>query len=293
MRNIKLIIEYDGTAYCGWQVQPNGVTVQAVLKRAIEKMVGHAVTLTGASRTDSGVHALGQVANFKTPKNIPCDGFLNGLNSLLPEDIAIKNVEEVPDDFHAKRSAKGKHYRYLIAFGRSRPVLMRNRAWYVGNVVAPFMGPKECPMNRATTHTIAKNINKAAQPLVGLHDFSAFCASGDHNRSKVREIYSIRANVIPSACLPARQASEGSRELKFSGSVVHHRRTQDDMTILAIDIKGGGFLKYMVRNIVGTICKLKKLKSDPNIYKILGSRDRTQAGVTAPACGLYLVEVFY
>ncbi len=292
MRNIKLTIEYDGTAYCGWQIQPNGTTVQAVVKRAIEKMVGHAVNLIGASRTDAGVHALGQVANFKTAKNIPCYGFLKGLNSLLPDDISIKGCQEVPSDFHAKRSARGKHYRYLLAFGGSRPALFRNRVWHVGSQyvaegfspprsVAQDFSPANISRSKDPHYNIAKKLNRSAQALVGTHDFSAFCASGDSNRSKVREIYSIKARVIPSG-------GEGSR--------VHIGH----MTVIAIDIKGKGVLKYMVRNIVGTLIRPRGLNSifkpDPKICKIsdiLRSRDRKQAGVTAPACGLYLVEVYY
>jgi len=324
MRNIKLTIEYDGTAYCGWQIQPNGMTVQAVLKRAIEKMAGHPVTLTGASRTDAGVHALGQVANFKTEKKISCDGFLKGLNSMLPEDIAIKKVEEVPDDFHAKRSACGKHYRYLVAFGGSRPALLRNRVWYVGTqYVAQDFSPANIsrggvpspPQNRkpaeeglpykAVRYDIVKKLNTAAQSLVGTHDFSAFCGSGDCNRSKVREIYSIEARVIPSESEGARARSchpRGIRHSRDSGNPVFlnawdsHFRGND--ILLAIDIKGNGFLKYMVRNIVGTLIRPRKglnskLQPDPKICKILEGRDRRKAGVTAPACGLYLVEVFY
>lgn len=276
MRNIKLTIEYDGTAYCGWQVQPNGVTVQAVLQKAIRKMAGHKIDLQGASRTDSGVHAYAQVANFKTSSKIPCIGFLRGLNSLLPEDIVVRNVEEVPLEFHAKRDARAKHYRYLIVFGETRPAILRDRVWFAPTKVGhPALG------RQTLVWEIAKKINKAAQALVGTHDFTSFCGAGDNNKTKVREIYGIQAHVIASR----REAAWQSPELNGIASACGLAMTNQ---LIAIDIIGSGFLKYMVRNIVGTLVEMPQ-----QMKKILAACDRKKAGVTAPACGLYLVEVKY
>ncbi|MBI2091748.1 MAG: tRNA pseudouridine(38-40) synthase TruA [Deltaproteobacteria bacterium] len=251
MRNIKLIIEYDGTAYCGWQIQPNGVTVQALIQNAVSKMTGKKAVLLGASRTDAGVHAIAQAANFKTESKISCEGFRRGLNSLLPNDIVIKNAEDVPISFHAKNNAKGKHYRYLILLAKSRPAILKNRAWHLRknqNINAVFM-------------------QKAAKALVGKHNFTSFCASGDANCTKVRQIDAIKVKTVKFSLIPAL-----------------------DSTLIAIDVFGGGFLKFMVRNIVGT---LVSVLSAGEMKKILEAKDRKKAGVTAPACGLYLVSVKY
>ncbi|MDO9462825.1 MAG: tRNA pseudouridine(38-40) synthase TruA, partial [Deltaproteobacteria bacterium] len=123
MRNIKLILEYDGTAYCGWQRQVNGLSIQEVLEEKIGVMTGEAVKVIGSGRTDAGVHAINQAANLKTASKIPIDGFLRGLNSLLPQDIAVKEVCEVPADFHARYSALEKVYLYRILNDRIRSPL--------------------------------------------------------------------------------------------------------------------------------------------------------------------------
>lgn len=294
MRNIKLTIEYDGTAYCGWQAQPNGVSVQEMLQVALRKMTGEKTMLQGASRTDAGVHALGQAANFRTRTAIPCRGFIEGLNSLLPEDISVIGAEEVPEGFHAKRSSKGKHYRYLIAFGGSRPALMRNRVWFIRDV-APASGYGAGASRSEVLDRIAE-LNEAAQVLVGEHDFSAFCGAGDTNRSKVRRIDRIEVR--------GRELVTGK-----DGDVLVPLSLPSGSNLLSIDITGNGFLKYMVRNIAGTLaglvfpvqrhggpagtCDRKRISGRERIKYILDSGDRKKAGVTAPAFGLYLIEVYY
>ena len=190
MRNIKLIIEYDGSRFSGWQVQLRVRTVQELIQNALRKMAGEKVMLQGASRTDAGVHAFAQVGNFRTASKITCQSFMDGLNSLLPDDISIKDACEVAPDFHAKRDSKGKHYRYLIMTGAARPAIMRNRAWFI----------KGAKLDATTMQT-------TAQALVGEHDFSAFCASGDTNKGRVRTIESIKVHVIASP-KGARQSSE-------------------------------------------------------------------------------------
>jgi len=274
MRNIKLILEYDGTAYSGWQIQPNGITVQSLLQKVVRKMTGEETKVIGASRTDAGVHALGQAANFKTSSKISCFGFLRGLNSMLPADISVKSVEDVSPDFHAKKSAKGKHYRYLLYLGGSRPAILRDKVWWL----------RKFQLSSPTPNLYGEEMGRVVRPLIGIHDFSAFCAAGDANRCKIREIFDIKVDVaseIPAPCLL--HAGTG-----FAGMVGGQ--------LLAIDIKGNGFLKYMVRNIVGTVVESLSLPEGKRvkfIKSVLAGKDRKKAGVTAPASGLYLVKVIY
>ncbi len=131
MRNIKLTIEYDGTDYCGWQTQDNGPTIQETTEKAIEAVVGSAVTLYGSGRTDSGVHALGQTANFNTDSKLPCEKLRDAINANLPSAIAVLGAEEVESDFHARYSVKSKVYRYVIRTGPVRPALERGRCLFV------------------------------------------------------------------------------------------------------------------------------------------------------------------
>lgn len=160
MRHIRLVVEYDGTALCGWQRQVNGPTVQGHLEAALGKLLAHEVTVAGASRTDAGVHARGQVASFRTESAIPLHGIRRGLNSLLPRQIAIRDAAEVPDDFHPRFSATGKHYRYTILACPDRSPRWRDRAWH---------HPDPLSIDAMAA---------AAVPLLGEHDFTAFRAAG-------------------------------------------------------------------------------------------------------------------
>lgn len=173
MRQIRLVVEYDGTALCGWQRQLNGPTVQGHLEDALATLLQHPTPVTGASRTDAGVHARGQVAAFRTERTIPLHGIRRGLNSLLPDAIAILDAREAPDDFHARFSASGKHYRYTILARADRSPLWRDRAWHH----AP-------PLDRDA-------MRAAATVLVGEHDFAAFRAAGCSAKTTVRRIDSI------------------------------------------------------------------------------------------------------
>lgn len=251
-----MTISYDGTCYSGWQVQPNGVTIQEVMQGAITKMTGEKATLTASGRTDAGVHAIAQVANFRTSKDISCDGFQKGLNSLLPDDIVITAVEEVSEAFHAQKGAVSKCYRYMILNGPHTTPLLKNRFWWIRNKL-----------------NVGK-MRSALKCLVGMHDFSAFCASDDCNGSKVREILDTRVDVIKKDYL----LSMLSKDLK----------------IILVDVAGTGFLKNMVRNIVGTVVDVGLNKIDKKEFKeIFESHDRKRAGVNAPAHGLYLLKVQY
>jgi tRNA pseudouridine38-40 synthase len=245
MRNIKLVIEYDGTNYHGWQVQPGVLTVQQLIEEKIEIMTRQRVPLIGSGRTDSGVHALGQVANFRTTANIPVEGFQKGLNSLLPRDIAIQSAEEVDFQFHAQHGAKRKTYRYVILPRESPSALFRHYSWRL-------RGPLDLPA-----------MEEATRCLLGRQDFTSFQGAEADTDDPVREVF---------------RAEWSAGEPGF----------------LHFTIEADGFLKRMVRNIVGTLVEVGKGKSSPDRFQqVLAVRDRRQAGMTAPPQGLFLVEVKY
>lgn len=171
MRNIRLLIEYDGTAFHGWQSQINARAVQDEVSRAIKIVTGEDCILTGSSRTDTGVHALGQVANFWTDSKIPPDKYVYALRSVLPEDIVIRRSEEVASDFHSRYSAKGKKYRYIIYNSEMSSALLRNRAYHI---------PSKLDYNAMC---------KAVSYFPGTHDFSAFRATGSSVKTSVRTIF--------------------------------------------------------------------------------------------------------
>jgi tRNA pseudouridine38-40 synthase len=245
MRNFKMILEYDGAAYCGWQRQKNGVSIQQILEEAIGKIVNEKVKIVGSGRTDAGVHAINQVANFRSSNLLPVEKIFRGVNSALPQDIVIKSLDEVHLDFHAQRDVQSKIYVYRICNKSLRPVLGRNYFWFI-----------RFPLN-------LEMMKKAAKYLIGTHDFSCFCATGTDVKDRVRTI-----------------------------TAVDIKTGADD--IIEITLEAKGFLKYMVRNIVGTLTEVARGKRKPQEMKeIIDSRDRNIAGVTAPACGLFLKEVKY
>ena len=245
MRNIKLTIEYDGTKYHGWQIQKNGITVQEIIEKAISKLLGNNIRIVGCSRTDVRVHAYGQIAHFFTDSNIPGDKYSYAINNLLPDDIVIKQSEEVSEDFHSRYCSKGKKYRYLIYNEAHASAIMRNRAYHV----RPQLD--------------FEAMQSAAQYFSGRHDFVAFQATGGQVRSTEREIYSIDV-------------------------------FKKEDNLIAIEVSGNGFLYNMVRIIAGTLIYvgIGKIQAD-EIPKIIKSLDRTRAGKTAPADGLYLIEIYY
>ncbi len=245
MRNFKMTVEYDGTAYCGWQRQENGMTIQQMLEEAIQLITGEKVAVIGSGRTDAGVHALNQVGSFRCSTKLSVNKIFMGMNSVLPPDIVVKELEEVADDFNALRDAKSKIYVYKICNQRLRPALGRNYFWHI-----------RFPLDIAS-------MKKAAKLLIGTHDFSCFCATGTDVKDRVRTIVDV--------------------EIK----------TRDE-GLMEIKVESHGFLKYMVRNIIGTLVEVGRGKRKPEEMKsIIESRDRTVAGVTAPACGLFLKEVKY
>jgi len=176
MPNFKLTIEYDGTAYCGWQRQAGDPTIQEAIETALAVMVNRPVSVIGAGRTDAGVHALGQVAHFKAETRLTPGVFLKGLNSLLPDDIVIRGCHRVPDAFHARYDARGKHYRYRV-LNRSLPAAIgRHYAWHVRR-----------PLDLAA-------MGQAAAALCGTHDFKSFEGAGSPRRSTVRTVFRCEVN---------------------------------------------------------------------------------------------------
>jgi len=245
MRNFKITVEYDGAAYCGWQRQHNGITIQQLLEEAIKKITGQNVSVIGSGRTDAGVHAMNQVGSFKCDTTLPVQKIFMGVNSVLPPDIVVKNLEERSDDFHALRDVKSKVYVYRICNQRLRPVLGRNYFWHV-----------RYPLDIAS-------MRKAVRLIIGTHDFSCFCAAGTDVKDRVRTIVDIEIMT----------GEEG---------------------LIEIQVESHGFLKYMVRNIIGTLIEVGRGKRQPEEMKlIIESKNRNIAGATAPACGLFLKEVKY
>ncbi len=245
MRKIKLLLEYEGTRYHGWQLQPNEVSIQEVLEAKLHKITQEKIRVIGSGRTDSGVHAEGQVAHFQTSSAMTPGEFLKALNSLLPSDIVVKKVEEAKPDFHAQISATRKTYRHTI-LNRDYPSALHCR-------VAHYI---------ATPTLNVTAMRKAARCLVGRKDFKAFQSAGCTSKTTLREIY--RLSIAK----------------------------EDDFIRITVD--GSGFLKYMVRIIVGTLIEIGWGKRPPEQMKvILKSKDRLMAGPTAPSRGLYLVKVVY
>ena len=244
MRNISLLVSYDGTAYHGWQCQPNAITIQETLQKVIERITNRQVKLYGGARTDRGVHALGQVVNFHSDTGIDLKALEKGINSLLPPDIRLERAGEVPGDFHSRYSAKSKTYVYCI---RNAP---HN---------SPFYGRYSWHIRHALD---VSSMRGAIQNIKGSHDFSAFKKQDETYRSTVREV--LRAGVL---------------------------RRKDFVYVV---LEATGFLRYMVRNIVGTLELVgsEKLTSD-RFREILESGDRRKAGPTAPAMGLFLKEIKY
>lgn len=267
-RRIRLIVEYIGTAYCGWQIQANGLSVQQVVTEAIAGMVGHAVTLVGSSRTDARVHALGMVAHFDTTEDIPTFGFLRGLNTVLPTDIRVIDVADAAPSFHAQKDAKEKWYRYLIFHAPHASAVLANRSWH-----------RFRPLNVPLMH-------EASQCLVGRHDFSAYCAYDDQNKSKVRTVLELGWSTLSLTPPLPRGERDGVRGVPGAVPMTG--------TLVACDIRGAGFLKQMVRNIVGTVVEVGEARRPPeSVKEALDSRQRAAAGLCAPPEGLYLVRVEY
>lgn len=261
MRNIRLVVAYDGTEFGGWQAQPGAPTIQGTLERALEKVVGEHARLLGSGRTDAGVHALNQVASFKTRCSIPCANLLKAVNNLLPPAVRVKRADEVGESFHARYDARAKTYRYRILLAPVAPPFIARYVFHY-----PYA------IDRA-------RMALAAKAFEGEHDFTSFAGAG----GRAKKIEGGRASA------GASQRGEMVRRI-FSSRLLWCPRT----SILIYEIQGSGFLHHMVRNIVGTLLEVGRGKlAPPDIRRILEARDRARAGPTAPASGLCLVEVTY
>lgn len=244
MRNLLVEIAYNGSAYHGFQVQENAITVEEVVQDAVERIVGKRESIIGCSRTDTGVHANSYFFNMHTENPIECDRFVAAMNHHLPHDIAALSCKEVSEDFHARYDAREKEYVYKILNSSVKNPFMHE-----------FLYQYKYPLD-------VEQLDRVAKKFVGTHDFAAFRKEDTKERSSIRTIYK----------------SEVSR----------------DGDIVTFTVSGNGFLYNMVRILVGTLLAVAQGKIDEDeISEIIESRDRTRAGVTAPACGLYLNRVEY
>ncbi|MDD2388862.1 MAG: tRNA pseudouridine(38-40) synthase TruA [Desulfobacterales bacterium] len=244
-KNFKLVIEYDGSAYHGWQRQKHHPTVQEKIEKALHTMTGEIIILNGSGRTDAGVHALGQVANFKCPTALTPPVFLKGLNSLLPDDIVITSCEQTDIKFHARFDAKSKTYRYCILNREIPSAVNRQYAWFVRR------------------HLNVDEMKKGAAHMIGTHDFKSFEKTGSPRPHTIRTVMKVDLII------------------------------KDDAHIF-IDVEANGFLRCMVRNMVGTLVCVGSAKlTAEDIIRIIRSKNRKLAGPTAPAHGLFLKQVYY
>jgi tRNA pseudouridine38-40 synthase len=242
MRNLKLIVAYEGTGYLGWQKTRMGPSIEETLENALTQILQHPLKLQAASRTDAGVHAEGQVVNFKTPSETPLDRLQRSLNALLPNDISVLGMTPMPEEFHPTLDAVGKEYHYSVCLGTSQLPFYRHTSWHFPYAVDLKRVEAACPL------------------FLGKHDFSAFTNEREENNCRELTHFTVAA--------------------------------EDDR--LQIRVAGNNFLYKMVRNLVGTVMYIGcgKLRLE-EVTPILASRDRTRAGMTAPAHGLSLKKVFY
>lgn len=247
-RNIMVTISYDGSAYHGWQIQKNALTIQEIFQNALFKIIKQKTDIKGCSRTDTGVHASMYVINFKTTCKIECKNLILALNKFLPNDIAAIDCKEADSEFHARYSCKSKEYIYKIWHSRIKNPFLKNKAfhyWYPLDI---------------------KKLNEAAKCFLGSHDFTSFSTLDKREpKNMVRTIESFEVYKSP-----------------------------DDENVVEFKVKANGFLYNMVRIMVGTLLRVAQGKfKKEDIPKIIDSKNRSKAGPTAPAEGLYLNKVFY
>jgi len=251
MRMLKLTVAYDGSVYVGWQRQADGTSIQGLIEEALARIEGQPVTVTGAGRTDAGVHALGQVASARVATTHSGETYVRALNAALPEDVRVRSVEEVPEAFHARFDARAKTYRYRILNGPVASPFEMRYAWHV-----------TYPLDLDAMRT-------ALAHCEGEHDFAAFQAAGSVVSGTVRTIHRATLDETTSGVDPA-------------------------TPMLTLTFTGDGFLRHMVRTLTGTLVEVARGRRPAgDLPRLLESRDRAQAGETAPPHGLFLVEVTY
>lgn len=255
MRHVKLLIEYDGTNYRGWQSQRSRDTIQDLLTQAIHVITGENVKLTGASRTDAGVHALAQVAVFGTESGLPAAVIMRALNANLPSDIRIIGAEEKDEQFHPRYDAERKSYFYVLSGERVPSAFLYRYVWYL----------------RAAVDVDA--MEAASRALVGEYDFSSFRGAGCGAKHPVRTVYTCELLQL--------------NEISFMTASMRG-------DFIRVRIEANAFLRHMVRNIVGSLVEVGRGRMSPEDFRqILAARDRTKAGPTAPARGLFLERIIY
>jgi len=284
MPHWKLTLTYDGTPYNGWQIQPSLPTVQGTLAHAINHITGETILPQGSGRTDTGVHALAQVATFSLSVPIPAANLHHALNRALPASIRILSVEAVPEDFHARHSALRKTYEYRIFPGDR----------ICSPMLAPYVWACRYPLDLG-------HLQQAAAHIVGTHDFTSFAASDPDLATRTLDVSAdISADPrflqAPTSGTSERNPTETASPITEPNNVrtIYHSTWQQHEELLIYRITGSGFLHHMVRNLVGTFVEAaaKRIFSD-TIPTILAARNRSAAGPTAPARGLFLVEVEY
>ena len=255
MRNLKLTLSYDGAEFSGWQVQPGLPTVQGTLASAIGRITGEKVLPQGSGRTDAGVHALAQIVTFVTESSVPTANFVKALNDILPAAVRVLEVAEAPVDFHARHSAHAKMYRYRIYRESICPPFLARYVWHY-----PYRLDE-------------KAMARAAELVVGERDFTSFAAV-DPERGREGETASNVRRIFSSSWEP-REEERQEKELVYT-------------------VQGSGFLHHMVRNLVGTFILVGRgTLQVEDVTRILEAKNRSAAGATAPASGLYLVNVEY
>jgi tRNA pseudouridine38-40 synthase len=278
-RNLKITLSYDGSDFHGWQIQPGVPTVQGTLAECLKRLTGEDVLPQGSGRTDAGVHALAQVASVQLESPIPEKNLVIALNDVLPPSVRVNSVQAVPNSFHARHSAKAKTYRYRI---------------YRGDICPPFLARyvyhDPYPMDEEA-------VIRAAEQVVGTHDFTSFAASDPARSARTAQI--ITTPPWPTEGQNGAPLVGDEDDDSHSGKITNVRtihsslwaRTKDE---LIYTVRGDGFLHHMVRNLVGTFLLVGKgsLKIG-DVPAILEARKRSAAGPTAAACGLYLVSVEY
>ena len=265
VRDLRLILAYDGTDFAGWQVQPGRATIQGTLASAIGRLTGENVLPQGSGRTDAGVHALAQVASFRSASTIPTENWAAALNHILPPSIRVLEVTEAAPDFHPRKSAQAKTYRYRIHRSDVCPPFASRYVWHY-----PY------PLDEAA-------MMAAAKVVVGEHDFTSFAAV-DPERVE-------RMAVDPDANGRAKTTvGVAPTNVRRIFSSAWHRDSEE----LIYTVRGNGFLHHMVRNLVGTFILIGKgAITRQDFGRILAARNRSAAGATAPASGLFLVNVEY
>ncbi len=282
MATFRITLAYDGTDFVGWQRQATGVSVQGLLEEALRELDQRDVTVTGAGRTDAGVHALGQVAAFSIERPLTAQVVIRALNARLPDAVRVLSAEEMPATFHARFGARAKTYRYRILNGDIASPFERRYAWHV---------PGALDLDAMRT---------AARLVEGVHDFAAFQSAGSDVRTTEREISCSRISTTEDT-LDTEEKSlswtgfdlRGPRVLR-GGEVGNGGEIGNGGALVCYEITGNGFLRHMVRAMAGSLVEVGRGRRPASwMADVLASRDRGRAGPTAPAKGLFLVSVTY